>query len=325
MNFAKKLPKLTACTVLSALLLQDISQPAHAIEANSINTATIMAASASTSCADYKITGICYWLYYRRGKPRVRTSVKVHHFIPEMVVSVYNHDNQSPWTEMKLLNQGAKGGMNNRLNQKYTQYRFKNAEAIGHPGGMALQMLNTLGFTCNSQTTPYVPYFLSALDYLAWNYNTPEMFYPEALVPYMRDLGTASDMWGNIYPRSGSVTQSHDYKAAAVIAQRVADIVSRTGQLHVYYPVQRSGGKGNWYPKEVIESDDNTHKWQLLYPKMEQSCKVFPHGGVLDSHSDRFSNTENYSWALWRPYACCKKVGNRYLGSTDWSSSGHTH
>lgn len=311
-------------TALVALLSTTFSASTSAIEANSINTATISTAVASPSCADYKIVGLCYWLKCTYWKCSVKTSIKVHHFIPEMVVSVYNHDNQSPWTEMKWLNQGAMGGANNRLNQKYTQYRFKNADAIGHPGGLVFQMIGSMGYSCESQTTPYVPYFLSALDYLAWNHHMPEMFYPEALVPTMRNVGTTGDLWGNLYPRSGSVTQSHDYKAAAVIAQRVADIVSRTGQLHVYYPVQRSGGKGKWYPKEVEEGNDKTHRWQLLSPQIEQSCKVFPHDGSWATHSDKFSNTENYSWALWRPYACCKKQGQIFLGNTDWQTT-HTH
>ncbi|GAB1660361.1 TPA: TIGR03756 family integrating conjugative element protein [Mannheimia haemolytica] len=324
MNIASKVRVSSIYSALICTLSLSVVEQSAAIEANNINTATIMSSTASPSCADWSVVGTCFWLKCTYWKCSVKTSVKVHHFIPEMVISAYNHDNQSPWAEMKWLNQGAKGGMNNRLNQKYTQYRFKNAEAIGHPGGMAMQMIGSLGYSCESQTTPYMPYFLSALDYLAWNNNMPEMFYPEALAPNMRNVGTTTDIWGNLYPRSGSITQTHDYKASAVIAQRVGDIVSRTGQLHVYYPVQKSGGKGKWYPKEVIEGDKKTHRWQLLSPKMEQSCKVFPHSGDWATHSDSFSNTENYSWALWRPYSCCKKQGQVFLGHVDWKST-HTH
>ena len=32
-------------------------------------------------------------------------------------------------------------------------------------------------------------------------------------------------MWGNIYPRSGFVTQQDAYKSAAVVAQRVASVM----------------------------------------------------------------------------------------------------
>lgn len=329
MIFAKKRFTWTAYTALVCTLSLTMSEQASAIEGSEINTITISTASASPSCADWSVVGACFWLKCSWWSCRVRTSAKVHHFIPEMVVSAYNHEGQSPWTEMKWLNklptgELSMGGANNRPNQKYTQYRFKNAEAIGHPGGLVFQMIGSFGYSCESQTTPYMPYFLSALDFLAWNHNMPEMFYPEALSPLMREVRTSTDQWGNIYPRSGSVTQTHDYKASAVIAQRVADIVSRSGQLHVYYPVQQSGGNGKWYPKEVEEGDDKTHRWQLLSPRIEQSCKVFPHGGDLASHSESFSNQENYSWALWRPYACCKKEGQVFLGNADWQST-HTH
>ncbi|WP_440209997.1 TIGR03756 family integrating conjugative element protein [Actinobacillus pleuropneumoniae] len=293
---------------------------ASAIEGNSINTASILASSASPSCADYKVVGMCYWLFCTKFGCSVRTSVKVHHFIPEMVVSAYNHDNQSPWTEMKWLNQGIKGGQHQTPSKNYTQYTFKNAEAIGHPGGLFLNMISSMGYFCESQTTPYQPYFLSALDYLAWQQGMPEMFYPEALTPGMREVRANGDLWGNIYPRAGHVTQSHDYKASAVVAQRIADIVSRDGQLHVYIPATKKNEAGKWYPKAVKEGEIKTHKWQMLSPKTENSCAIFPDDNVTDTYGHKLSNTENYSWALWRPYSCCKRRGQKFLGSTDWGN-----
>ncbi|MCI5764014.1 TIGR03756 family integrating conjugative element protein [Actinobacillus porcinus] len=290
------------------------------VAANQINTATILTSSASPGCADYKLVGMCYWLFCTKFGCTVRTSVKVHHFIPEMVVSSYNHIGQSPWTEMSWMNQGAQGGRAQSPIKNYSQYRFKNAEAIGHPGGLFLNMISSMGYSCESQTTPFQPYFLSALDYLAWNQGVPEMLYPEALTPGMREVRANGDLWGNIYPRSGSVTQVHDYKAAGLIAQRVADIVSRSGQLHVYYPATKGNSAGYWPPKEVKEGDKKTHKWQMLSPAMSQSCSIFPDGQAADSYSSKLSEQGNYSWALWRPYACCKRRGQTFLGSTDWMS-----
>ncbi|MGQ9444994.1 TIGR03756 family integrating conjugative element protein [[Pasteurella] aerogenes] len=287
---------------------------------SSINTVNITASAASPSCADWKITGVCYWLYCSWRGCRIRTSTKVHHFIPEMVVSTYNNDKQSPWVEMQFANQGAMGGgYLSHPKKRYSQLTFKNAEAIGHPGGAFLNMINTMGYSCNSQTTPYMPYFLSALDYLAWNQNMPEMFYPEAMTPGMREVGQTGDMWGNLYPRSGSVSQQHDYKASAVIAQRVADIVSRDGQLHIYKSATAKSSDGYWPPGEVIEGNEKTHKWQMLSPNMSRSCTVFPNGGVTETYSSQLSNDESYSWTLWRPYSCCKRRGQRFLGSTDWN------
>ena len=45
-------------------------------------------------------------------------------------------------------------------------------------------------------------------------------------------------MWGSVYPRSGFVMQTADDRAAAVGAQRVADIITRMGESHVYREVK---------------------------------------------------------------------------------------
>lgn len=320
---ANNLKKLTAC--FSLLFSVPVYYLPNIASADDINTATIMASTAAPSCADYKIVGVCYWLKCTYWKCSVKTSTKVAHFIPEMVVSAYNHDDQSPWTEMKWLNKGVKGGQYQTPSKMYTQFTFKNAEAIGHPGGLALQAINSSGYSCESQTIAYTPYFLSSLDFFAWRFGMPEMFYPESITPGLREVRASGDLWGNLYPRSGSVTQVHDYKAAAVIAQRVADIVSRNGQIHIYYPATKTSSRdGKWYPKEVKEGDEDTHKWQMLSPKNEQSCSIFPSGNATESYSDKLSHTENYSWALWRPYSCCKKQGQVFLGNTDWINT-HTH
>ena len=76
-----------------------------------ISTGSIMASSASTSCLDYKVVGTCFWLFCTQFGCKVRTSTKVKHFLPEMVVSSYNHGGQNPWSEVSSFNQGAvKGG-----------------------------------------------------------------------------------------------------------------------------------------------------------------------------------------------------------------------
>lgn len=72
--------------------------------------------------------------------------------------------------------------------------------------------------------------------------------------------------------------------------------------------------------KEVKEGEAKTHKWQMLSPKMSKSCSIFPDGHLTDTYADKLSDTENYSWTLWRPYTCCKRRGQKFLGSTDWGS-----
>lgn len=309
-------------TVLSTLLSMSLAFPtiflskqAHA----SLNTASIAASSASTSCLEYKVVGTCFWLFCTYWGCKVRTSTKVKHYLPEMVISAYNHDGQTPWQEMGRLNQGKKGGEYRSPQRQYSQLSFKNADAFGHPQGAIGQMLNSTGYYCKAQTTPFMPYYLSALDFFAWREHMPEMFYPEAMIPGMREVRQGIETWGNIYPRSGFITQVHDYKASATIAQRVADIVSRLGQPHIYMPAARQGGAGEWYPEPVLEGQEKNHKWQMLYPKTENSCSVFPEQNSQTDFSSKVAEKGNYSWALWRPYSCCKRRGQTFLYSIDWS------
>lgn len=312
-----KLKKMTLSGLCIAIALTSISGQASESGQSSLNTASIMASSASTSCLDYKVVGTCFWLFCTKFGCKIRTSTKIKHYIPEVVVSSYNHQAQNPWVEMNFLSNGVKGGDYQSPHKDYTQATFKNVDVIGHPQGAISQMLNSTGYYCKSQTTPFVPYYLSGLDFLAWRFGVPEMVYPEALIPGMREIRPNGDTWGNIYPRAGTVTQVHDYKASAVTAHRVADVVTNTFQPHVYIPIAKKDNQSNgeWFPPPVKEGDAKTHKWQQLHPVTSQSCAIFP-----DNPPSMLSENGSYAWALWRPYKCCKKRGQTFLYSIDWSN-----
>lgn len=312
-----KLKKMTLSGLCIAIALTSISGQASESGQSSLNTASIMASSASTSCLDYKVVGTCFWLFCTKFGCKIRTSTKIKHYIPEVVVSSYNHQGQNPWVEMNFLSNGVKGGDYQSPHKDYTQATFKNVDVIGHPQGAISQMLSSTGYYCKSQTTPFVPYYLSGLDFLAWRFGVPEMVYPEALIPGMREIRANGDTWGNIYPRAGTVTQVHDYKASAVTAHRVADVVTNTFQPHVYIPIAKKDNQSNgeWFPPPVKEGDAKTHKWQQLHPVTSQSCAIFP-----DNPPSMLSENGSYAWALWRPYKCCKKRGQTFLYSIDWSN-----
>jgi integrating conjugative element protein (TIGR03756 family) len=287
------------------------------LPARALNTAQIVQSSLSTECLDYEVIGMCAWLYCTPFGCSVRTSIRVKHYIPELVVSSYENTGDNPWSEVALLspsigNAAGGGRTTEEESSRHSSTRFKNTDAIGHPGGAVFyRMMSGFGFSCESDVQPYMPYFLSTLDALAWRSGIPEMAYPEALTPGMREMGTTGDLWSPIYPRSGFVTQTHDYKVAASTAQRAADVVTRSGQPHVYQPLVSSGGgnSGRWPPDAVMEGDPETHLWQRLEPNMSMSCSVFPDGGEdydLQSPGD-------YAWALWRPYRCCKRRGQTLL------------
>ncbi|EAR3735086.1 TIGR03756 family integrating conjugative element protein [Salmonella enterica] len=287
-----------------------------------ITTPQITASSLSAECLQYRVVGLCYWLLCTPFGCTVKTSVKVKHNIPELVVSSYSAPGDNPWTEMKVTDAAAAGILsggdtNPRITNSKTKIRYKDTAAIGHPGGVVFsRFLNAFGYHCNSPVVPFQPYFLSTLDAVVWRSGVPEMLYPEALTPLVRETGQPGDLWGNVYPRAGSLGQTHDYKASAVMAQRTADIVTRTGQLHVYLPLVPVSRPGYWPPQPVMEKKTDNHRWQLLSPGTEGHCAIFPDRTATDTYADRLDPGGDYAWTLWRPYSCCQRRGQTFLVST---------
>ena len=52
-----------------------------------ITTPEIAASALSPDCVNYRVVGLCYWLYCTPFGCTVRTSVKVSHFRPDLVVA----------------------------------------------------------------------------------------------------------------------------------------------------------------------------------------------------------------------------------------------
>ncbi|GKT24393.1 TIGR03756 family integrating conjugative element protein [Acidovorax sp. SUPP3334] len=286
-----------------------------------LNTATIVASALSPDCLAYRVVGVCYWLYCTWSGCTVRTSIKVQHYIPDAVVSSYSNTGENPWVEvrtMSLPNPTAQAGGDGTTNEDHENNlaKFKNADVIGHPAGAAFsEFASQFGYTCEGAGTPFVPYLLSTFDTLAWRYNVPEMAYPEALTPGMREIGSRStaDLWGNVYPRGGFLHQSDDHLAGAVVAQRAGDVVTRKGQPHVYQPLLANPHAGYWPAGALVESYAATGRWQELTPTLSSGCAVFPN---RNTHVQ--AQRGDYAWALWRPYSCCQRRGQVFLGSVDF-------
>ncbi|MQT88067.1 TIGR03756 family integrating conjugative element protein [Pseudomonas nabeulensis] len=286
-----------------------------------LNTATIISSTLSPDCLEYRVTGICYWLFCTQFGCSVRTSVKVRHYIPDAVVSSYANTGENPWIEVRAMSapnttaQGGGDGTTNHDNENNLA-KFRNADVIGHPGGYVFsQFASASGYICEGAGTAFMPYLLSTLDTIAWRYNIPEAVYPEALIPGLREIGarTSLNLWGAVYPRGGFLHQVDDHKASAVVAQRAGDIVTRRGQLHVYQPLLANSRDGYWPAGALVENDASTGKWQELTPRLSNTCAVFPHSEPLTQ-----AQQGDYAWALWRPYSCCQRRGQTFLGSVDF-------
>ena len=299
----------------AALGLLLVSGPSGALD-----SASITASALSPNCLEYRVVGLCFWLFCTPFGCKIKTSTKVRHFTPELVVSSYATTGNNPWTEMAVLSSpisGAEGGGNliTPNTRRDNLARFKNVDGIGHPGGSAVtQLASQSGYACASGATAFKPYYLSTLDLLAWRHGIPESVYPESLMPGVREIGqqAAGNMWGNVYPRQGFLVQLDDFKAAAVMAQRAGDVITRHGQPHVYLPLTPDKRDGYWPPGPIVENDASTHKWQLLYPQVQPTCAIFP--------SDPLQSADGgYAWSLWRPYSCCKREGQTLLFSIDFA------
>lgn len=299
--------------ILTVLLL------AAASVSHALSTTAIVTTSLSPSCLDYRVVGICYWLYCTWAGCTVRTSVRVRHYVPDAVVSSYSNTGENPWLAVRAFsspNSSAKAGGDGTTNHENENNlaKFKNADVIGHPAGAVFnEFVGAFGYVCAGVGTPYTPYLLSTYDTLAWRYNLPESLYPESRTPGLREIGlrAAQNLWGNVYPRGGFLHQTDDHKAAAVVAQRAGDIVTRPGQLHVYRPLLARPRPGYWPAGPLIESVSMTGKWQELTPRPSPTCAVFPHYYPLVQ-----AQQGDYAWALWRPYSCCEPRGQVFLGST---------
>ncbi len=318
-------------------------------KAGSITTPEIVAktTAAAFSCVQWMPIGACFWLQCSLTGCSVRTSLKVGHYNPDLVVSSYNELGGNPWVEIRatlgLAQKTAATGLLGSLlpvpidsagnrtegtsnNRDHKNLIFRETDAIGHPLSSLSGIVAGTGLLCQSETTSFVPYFQSGLDALSWRQEVPEIFYPASFIPGLREIGTwPLQTWGGVYPRTGWTTQAEEPKAAAINAQRAGDIVTRTAQPHVYVPVTGSSSSGQkvWPPGPLMEKDRRTGTWQMMVPRSESSCDVF---GTNDLASltgwggGRVDSAGDYVWNLWRPYKCCQRRGQFYLFSIDWTA-----
>lgn len=314
-----------------------LALPASSVRATEqITTAEIIADTVQGIPAniDWRIIGICYWLQCTPVGCTIHQSIKVGHYNPDFVVTAYQSLEHYPWADMQPIiaaltapGYGGQGvartvamperGHNNRI--------FKESDVIGHPLSSLAGWVG-VGLLCPSATQPLQPYFLSRLDGFAWRTGITDAFYPQTYIPGMDEVAQHPPLqtWGSTYPRSGWLSQAEDPKAAAVIAQRAANIVTQHNQPHIYDPVDTGtisrDGILVWQPGEITASR-NTGVYQMLVPKASTQGEPF---GTDDTHSlhswsyGKVAKAGGYVWILWRPYKCCEEKGI-YLGSIDFS------
>ncbi len=422
------------------------------------NTVEIAAntAKALPSCLHYRVRGVCWWLLCGWAGCSVRTSLRVEHFVPELVVSTWHDPANHPWLDVGRPIAVAVSGLGSAMlgtpidsagtrfddDHVGAQERFRDADAIGNPlgalgfllsgqfpslttpstfplpglhelmsfpgslngieaqwshvpntvsaatfaqiksmanvpatiaslpakiaavpgalaqlqtgSGNLLSLMNkgmslpgvsnlpiaglpslqslvnipslqvlTGSVFCPPTSRPFALHYQSELDALFWRGVIPaDMVYPDSWVSGMSEIGGfPSNTWGSVYPRQGGVTQEHPVKASAVHAQRVASIVSRTAQPHIYSPLVEQGGFRYFSVGPINPNDGGQSAWQRLYPNAQTSCSAFGTNdsmGLVSWGDGNTSASESYSWNLWRRLECCQSMGQVFLGSITW-------
>lgn len=329
------------------LYVGDASANALKTSPKNISTFDIASNSIPLSCLKWKPVGTCFWLKCSFVFCSIKLSLKVKHYIPDTVISVYNNTGENPWEMMSFIDDIGKSfalllmdriGDGNILSKgrsrTSTKIIFKNATAIGNPLASTYDTMGFGGeFLCEAVTTSFIPSFSSAANGMFWRYGVVDgLLNPiDTLTIGKREVGERKDgeswlfsrRWGNVFPRSGFVVQQHDYKAAAVVAQRVANIITSNSAPYIYSDINGSNKEGYWPPKqEANESDSSTANWQMLLPIKESTCHLFGEQSSdipepLDPANEKLSSKGSYVWNLWRPYSCCKDRGS-FLFDVSW-------
>lgn len=276
-----------------------------------------------TDCLDYEIIGMCFWLKCSVFSCSVRESLRVRHFLPDVVVSSYTY--QSEWDDTQNLNHNPSGALaqTERMSDQGTPLDFKSVDIITHPALPVFNALVPREYFCESMLkTPMIPHFLSSHD-AAWREPGIEQLFPQSLLGLPRfRTGTGSWMgllegsWAPLYPRCGWGAHPLDPINAAVAAHRAAEIVTRTAQPHIYMPLTGSCDNRCWKPGPVNVNDGTENRFQMIAPREEHSTRVL--NGPADWANGKHHTRESYMWTLWRRYSCCEKKGQVFLYRLDF-------
>jgi integrating conjugative element protein (TIGR03756 family) len=293
-----------------------------------INSASIVQSTlaALPHCLHYQVTlHFCIWI---TPHGEVNTTPIVSHYLPDLIVSVFNKPHDNPWFEVnetldtvgkplqQMLIKGITGldagsGSHSFLNASEQNVFFKEADVIGNP---ALAMIPSHGLLPSS-VTPWQPYFQSMADSVLWRGLPPFALPEEGLAltaNFTHHIGTGFVNWGGIYPHEGKVANDNDLKAASVIAARAADLVSSNITGHVVKNI--STDCGVHCKAAPLQENSKENYFQMIYPITQNACFIL---GDEHSYSSSMLNPDgSYVWVVWRHYEGCADGDGHYIGHT---------
>ncbi|MYD42986.1 MAG: TIGR03756 family integrating conjugative element protein [Gammaproteobacteria bacterium] len=316
MGFKRLLAFTLACVVTTA-------PRAEVIDTGTILERTI---AAHEQCLAWQWLGLCLWSKCDMLGCEVKTSAKVRHYRPDLLALVYRSLDDIPWREARsfidhanpttiLPSSVALGGGHIASAATQTRngdLRFFEASVFGHP--LTDLPLSADKLFCQAQTRAAKPYYLSSLDAVAWRFWSLDAVQEASVEPGMREIGASQfQSWGAVYPRTGFVVQQSPPKAAAMVAQRACDIVVNPRRDHIAANLE-TPAPYTTVPNKLDERDPSTGLWQMISPLVDSACELF---GSADAAWDagRMDQSQAFIWNLWRPYECCEKLSDVYLGA----------
>ena len=170
-------------------------------------------------------------------------------------------------------------------------------------------------YMCPPGITPFGLAFQSDLDSFFWRGYVPlESIYPATWLPGMREVGQGIfQTWGNVWPRTGAIFQQHPVKGAAVMAQRVGDIISYRAQPHIYSALQLNTDPNyQFFGFQGIKEHDERHTiWQRVFPNPQTECAPFGQNdsvALMGFGDGQNMNARGTVWNAWRKQDCCKRA-----------------
>jgi len=288
-------------------------------------TATVADASlaGTLDCIDYCVVGICLWLVCTPFGCSIEESERVRHNLPDLVVSTYPQPGENSYAEARaafgglakaslqaqfgLLGNFPVGGGDdfNRKSdrrthgddaQRASNIDFKEVSIVGNPFTALFQENFSnigAGYICPTETLPFVPYYQSELDGVAWRTGISELVFPQTFNPLSGIIGNFGvNYWGRLYPRQGFVHQRNAAKASWVMASRAMHVTTRSRQPHLYLEA----------PVPPFTLGDR--RWQLIAPQVQGFCSAVgenPSFGL----TGELSSDRKYGWLYWAEHECC--------------------
>jgi integrating conjugative element protein (TIGR03756 family) len=273
--------------------------------------------AATQHCLHYRPRGVCVWSV-AHPIPHIVPSLKVSHYLPDLIVIVHNRDDDNPWHWAKKWIDKPAHLIGKKILKKvwlpipigYGQHNMnptqdnavylKEVVILGNPAAN----LSGKFLTIPTTSTPLFPYFNSLVDVLSWRLS-PESFLPKTWGTKNPVIGKTPEKWGLLYPRDGFINASNDAKAAAVIALRAAHIITHEKSLHIFKGLSSHCGKH--CEASPINPGDSHAQWQMIYPVMQHHCLIL--GQQEDWGRKIAAKTHGqYIWIVWRHYIGCIPV-----------------